>query len=191
VRWGGIPIVRRSHPRCAASRQGVLRPVIIPPSAHPDIIPLGQPPVMTLLRIQSTMAWHQSFGYVSGGDAAVHARQVASILSGSDHIIIPVLRPLAICWFIQVVIESHHVDSDGPAGSVAAQAAQAWVILVTGTIAGTLEAAGVVALLSRDATARAAPTPPNATSRAVAGISHRRLVGVGGWAAAATSIMCT
>ena len=67
----------------AWSVQGVVRPAIIVP-VQPGIMPGVRPPVVAWSRIESTIAWHQPLGYVAARAAAVHVRQVASILVGSD-----------------------------------------------------------------------------------------------------------
>jgi len=166
----------------------VLRLVIIVP-AQPDIIPLGHAPVLALLRIQSTIESHQPVGYVEDELVAIHARQVASIVVGSAHIIIPVVRPLTTSWFIHAVIELHHAEAVAPEALVAAQPAQAWLMLAIGTTSTASEAAGLE-VSSRDATASPMPMPPNTMARTTAGTSHRRCRRAGDGTTVNVSVMC-
>ena len=145
------------------------------PIIEPFIIQPSQSPFMCW-RIQAIMSSHQESGGAPVWLELAHDWQLASIRSGSPHIIMPIIRPSVTCWFIHAVMSPHQFDVPAEvAGTLIIQFVHAWFTLETWT---AVEAwAGDES--SRPA-AIASPTPRPAAKRATAmtGRSQRRRVAV-------------
>lgn len=165
----------RSRVQAASNRtRRVHRPII-----EPFIIdPLQSP--LECWRIQVTMSSHHVDGLFVVLLVACQERQLASIRSGSAHIMVPFVCPLVICWFIQLVMSAHQfsVLLVAVVGVLIIQLLQARLTLATWM---PLEA-GVEELLSRFAAIAMPMLAPTARSAmaATGRIQRRRVVAVAG-----------